>query len=289
MLARLGLSGGLVPRDSEAITPALAKRLCRLGVRAVVLHLLPPPEKVADGIGYRVGAVLADEGIAVVQATAYNPNLIHPEPRFRREELTRLRRAFAAAESLGAEMVLTGCGSLHPDHFYGPHPGNHTDQARARLVESLAEAAPWAEEAGIVLALECHALTTLDRPDHIAEVLAAVGSPWVRANFDPVNLLGDLASVYQSGAAMRRMWHVVGPWYARSAHIKDVAPSPGLVVHIDEVPPGAGLLDMNACFEVVKRLGEGAAVIVEHLPEEQVEAALRFVAAAAERAGITLA
>ena len=40
------------------------------------------------------------------------------------------------------------------------------------------------------------------------------------------------------------------------------------VVHISEAPPGEGLLDMDAFFDVVGRLGQDTAVIVEHLPAE---------------------
>lgn len=289
MRMRLGMSGGIVPTDPSLVTPPLAARLRELGVRVVVLHLAPPPEAVVGAVARSVRRVLAAEGIGVVQATGYNPNLVHPDEDVRQAELARLRRAFAAAEDLGAEMVLTGCGSLHPDHFYGPHPGNHTDAARDRLVASLATAGRWAADHGIVLALECHVLTTLDTPERIAAVIDAVGSEAVRANFDPVNLLGDLPSVYASGAAMRRMWEVLGPRYAPSAHVKDIAPRPGLVVHLDEVPPGEGLLDRTAFFEVCRGLGHDAALIVEHLPAGAVESALRFVAAEAQEAGISLA
>lgn len=289
MRMRLGLSGGPVPTDPSAITPPLADRLAGLGVRAVVLHLAPPPEALLDGAGRTVRQVLARAGISVVQATGYNPNLVHPEPAVLAAELGRLRKAFEAAEELGAEMVLTGCGSLHPAHFYGPHPDNHAQRTRERLVDALQTAARWAEDSGIVLALECHVLTTLDNPENIAAVLEAVGSPSVRANFDPVNLLGDLPSVYDSGAAMRRMWRSLGPWYAASTHIKDVVATPGLVVHIDEAPPGEGHLDLAAYFELCGGLGDDAALIVEHLPEGAAEQALEFVATEAQRAGITLA
>ena len=147
--------------------------------------------------------------------------------------------------------------------------------------------APWAHDAGVILALECHVTTVLDTPEHIREVVQAVDSPWVRANFDPVNLLGDFSKVWHNADAMRRMWDTLGACYAKSAHIKDVRADPELVVHISEAPPGQGLLDLDAFFEVVGHLGEDSAVIVEHLPPDQALAAIAYVKQAAEQRGFT--
>ena len=290
MSLRLGLSGGLVPRDPDAITPALAARLADLGVTAVVLHLQPPPDEVAAGIGPRVRRVLGDAGVGVVQATGYNPRMTAEDGAVRRSELDRLARAFDAAASLGAEMVISGASSLHPTEFYGPDPRNHLPETRARLVDSLRTAARYAEDSGVVLAIECHVLTPMDSPQRIREVLDEVGSPWVKANFDPVNLLGTVPQVYDSGAEMRRMWDVVGGHYAPCCHVKDVAVGTALVVHIDEVPPGHGLLDTDVLLELCRtRLPEGAALVVEHLPADLAEPALEWVRRRAELAGLSLA
>ncbi len=289
MKMRLGLAGALVPRDYAEVTPALARRLSSLGFRTLVTHFAAPPETLAGAAGEQVRAILADSGIRIVQSTGYNPNLVHPDDGVREAELARLCAAFDAARSLGAEMIITGCGSHHPGFFYGPSPANHTEQTRARLVESLRLAASWAEASGIILALECHILTTLDSPAHIRAILQAVGSPWVRANFDPVNLIGDLPTLYANAEAIRRMGEELAPYYAPSAHIKDVQALPELVLHLAEAPPGDGLLDYGAFFAVCRTLGDGAALIIEHLTTDQLDPALVFVKDAARRHGIELA
>ena len=288
MNMRLGLAGAWVPRDHAEVTPALARRLASQGFRALVTHFAAPPDMLAGQAGARVREVLADVGIRIGQTTGYNPLLIHPDDAVRDAELARLRAAFDAARALGAEMIITGCGSHHPGFFYGPSPANHTEQARATLVESLRVAAPWAEASGIILALECHVLTTLDTPAHIRAILQAVGSPWVRANFDPVNLIGDLPALYANGAAIRRMGSELGSHYAPSAHIKDITALPELVLHLTEAPPGEGLLDYAAFFEVCRTLGDGTMLIIEHLAAEQVDTALAFVKEAARRYDIQL-
>jgi sugar phosphate isomerase/epimerase len=83
------------------------------------------------------------------------------------------------------------------------------------------------------------------------------------------------------------MWEVLGPWYTNSAHIKDVVADPELVVHISEAPPGEGMLDLDIFFDVCSRLGNDAAVIVEHLPADRARTAIAYVRQAASERGIT--
>lgn len=287
MRLRLGVAGGPVPRDAVDVDDALARRLAGLGVRVLTTHFQPTPEVVAKH-ARRVRSVLAEHGLSIVQATGYNPQLTHPDDSVLDAELQRLRAAFDTARLLGAEMIISGCGSRHPSAFYGPHPENHLPATRERLISALRRVVPWARDAGVLLALECHVTTALDTPEHIREVIRAVDSQWVRANFDPVNLLGDFWKVWANAQAMRHMWNTLGvECYAKSAHIKDVRADPELVVHISEAPPGQGMLDLDVFFEVVGKLGEDAAVIVEHLPADQALAAIEYVKQAAAERSVT--
>jgi L-ribulose-5-phosphate 3-epimerase len=287
---RLGVAGGPVPREVEAYTPALARSLAERGITTIVTHLLPQPDElVASGEATRIREVLAAEGIGILQATGYNPLFVTPDLDLLERELARLRNAILAARDLGAEMIITGCGSLNPEMFYAASAANHEDATKERLIAALRRAARDAEEIGIPLAMECHVMTTLDTPEHIRDVIEAVGSPMVRVNFDPVNLLGDLQSAFNSGDRMRHMWDVLGPYYVRSGHLKDIRPLSELVVHLAEVPPGTGVLDMTVFYEICRKLGPGAGVIVEHLEAHEIDAALRFAVESAAANGIIFA
>jgi len=288
MRMRLGVAGGPVPRDPADLDSGLAHKLRDVGVSVLTTHFQPSPEVVATH-AERVRRVLAEHGLSIVQATGYNPQLTHPDDGVLSAELDRLRAAFDTARLLGSEMIISGCGSRHASHFYGPHPENHLPATRERLIASLRRVVPWAQDAGVILALECHVTTALDTPEHIREVVQTVDSPWVRANFDPVNLLGDFSRVWHNADAMRHMWQTLGACYAKSAHIKDVVTDADFVVHISEAAPGHGHLDLDAYFEVVSQLGEDTAVIVEHLPADQAIEAINYVKQAAEQRGFTFA
>jgi sugar phosphate isomerase/epimerase len=282
-LMDLGVAGGPLPTQVDLLTAEVAAELADCGVRAVVTHfdLLALAADLA--VAERARELLGDAGIRVVQAGGFRTSFVAPSD----GGLERLRDALRAAAELGADMFITGCGSHDPESFYGPHPRNHAPESRRCLAESLKRAAPIAEAAGVKIALECHQLTTLDTPEHIREVLDDVDSEWVVANFDPVNLLDSAQAVWDSGNRIRHMIETVGPRYGPSAHAKDVVVvRDSLPVQLKEAAPGTGSLDWAAFFDACRALGDGTAVIVEHLDHEAAVAALGHVREAGEQHGI---
>lgn len=289
MTLRLGLAQGLVPTDPAALTPQRAAQIAALGVTAIVTHFEVAPANLVGSRGREIAAILADSGLRIVQCAGAGANLVSADEAIRRRGIAALAELMRAAKSLDAEMVLTGCGSLHATHPYGPAHENHSDRTRERLVDSLRHVAQAAEQAGMPVALEPHVLTTLDTPENVRAVLDEVDSNWIQANFDPVNFLGSLDAVYASGDSIRHALATLGPRLAPSAHIKDVVVEAELVLHIAEVPPGDGVLDLAAVLTACRELPESSALIVEHLSAEAAPAALRVVSELATMLGIKLA
>lgn len=277
---RVGVAGAsVVPRDATLIDASFAKRMAKQGIEVIVAHF----GAVDPDVAARTRDLLGEHGLGVVQLAGYRPNFVHPDDAVRRDAIEGLAAVLRSARALGAEMFLTGCGSVSSASFYGPHPANHTSSVRQRLVASLSRAARAAEAEGVPIVLECHVLTTLDTPRHIADVLDAVGSPWIRANFDPVNLIGDLTSAYDTRNAMQEMSRVVGTHYVPVAHVKDVAVRVDeFPLHLAEVAPGDGLLDMHAFLDIAAELGEDTALVIEHLHADRIPAALSFLGAVIE-------
>lgn len=283
---RLGVAGGPLPNQIELLTPSVARDLAEIGITAVVTHLNPHPTAMSVADARRIRTVLADYGISIVQAAGYRTNLIEPDDERRRAGISELGGVLANANEMGAEMFLTGCGSHHPSRFYGAHPDNHSTPARARLIDSLHRVASIAEAADASVALECHLATTLNTAENIREILDEVGSNRIKANFDPVNLLGDLQSVYHSGAVMSAMAKTMRPHLVPCAHAKDVIVLDGHPLQLAEAAPGQGHVDYDAFFAVCRELGPDTAVVVEHLPAQDAVAALEFMTRAASRCGV---
>jgi sugar phosphate isomerase/epimerase len=258
------------------------------GVRAVALHL-EDHDVLVEGGAERVRRLLADHGVRVSQSTGYRPNLVDADPGVRADALSRMRRAMTVASELDAVMVNTGVGSHHSSFSYGPHPANHTPEAVDTLVANLRILCPEASDRGLLLSLEPHVMTTIGDLETISTVIDAVGHPVLRVNFDPVNLLGSLPAVFGSATAIATIGDRLGPALAPSAHVKDITPAPALVIHLEEVAPGDGFVDWDAFFAVCRRLGDGSALIVEHLEGDAVDEALARVTRMANAHGIALA
>ena len=275
-----------MPAEIEHLSERTGRHLAALGVQAIVTHFDLWSLIGQIGKANRARDMLAEAGIGVAQVGGFRRRLIEPDDELRRRGLAEVVAILPVVRALGSTTFITGCGSLNDQAFYGPHPENHTDLARDRLVKSLRTLAPAAEDLGVQIALECHLQTTLDSPWHIRTILERVGSPAIRANFDPVNLLDSLSSVYQSADSMQRMWDVMNPVLARSAHLKDVVVDDALPLHISEAPPGTGYLDLDVFFRLCKALGEGAPVIIEHLDAEEAVRAVAFIRRRAPEFGI---
>ncbi|HLQ82117.1 MAG TPA: TIM barrel protein, partial [Bacillota bacterium] len=278
----LGLANGDVPKDPYAFTPALARAWSERGVRCLAVGFRDVPQAETARAAVELRPLLTDHGIHISQYVGINAHLAHVDQARRADGIRRIREAVPAARALDATMMQSGVGTNavaglgtspappppgephHHDapHHYAPHPDNYSPAARDGLVRALREVATMMADEGMVFSLECHQLTTMRSARVIRDVLDEVDSPAVVANFDPVNLLDSATAVYDNAARMRAMADVLLPpdGVARlgpSCHVKDVVLRSGLVCHIDEEAPGAGVLDLSVLLELAQRLPTG--------------------------------
>ncbi len=270
---RIGISGGPVPYTVDAVDERVAAKIQELGFTGVFAHFgyepALEPQAVDKGRCRNASDIFRAFGIRVVQTWGWQPNLIDPDPTQRRQAVGVVREALGVAQSLSADGIMVGSGSLNPRGAFWPHPGNHDPVARSMLVESLREAAVTAEELGLLIALEGHVMTTLDSPEVVREVIESIGSAAVRVNLDPVNFVDRLETLYGSTALIDRVFDELGS-YAVSGHVKDIYAEDRLVVHLSETVLGDGLFDLERYLMRFEEAIPDAYLIVEHLPEELV-------------------
>lgn len=214
------------------------------------------------------------------------PSFVHPDATVRREGVDAMRRCVDAALTLGAGNLYVRPGSVSEMGPWAPHPENHRRETRARLVECLRELAPHAEAAGIPLAIEAHVVSPLDTPEVVREVIDAVGSPNLKFNADPVNLIRSIDLAYDNTAFLNSLFDLLGDEMV-IAHAKDMTVLDRLVMHIEEVVPGQGHLDIETFLRRFDAACPYGAVLIEHLPAEKVPEARRAVLEFAARAGLT--
>lgn len=276
---------GLLPADLREVTPNQARRIRELGFTGVSCVLRDPfAYTQADLAGVR--SMLADAGVAVAQANARYPDLVHPDAEQRAAGLRALRQACVAAGWLQAATVYVRPGSLNPAGSWTPHPENTHPRTLARLISSLKVAAAAAADLGVTLALEGHVVSPLETPERLRDVFEAVGSPALRHNVDPVNMIGALADAYTTTAFLGRLFAVLGPSIV-AAHAKDLRVENRLVLHLEECVIGEGLLDQATFLDLFEATCPDGYVMIEHLPDDKVPQAKQALDAAATRAGLT--
>ena len=283
---RLAVSG-LLPGDPREITPNVVRGIRELGFTAASWHFGSLDFARDDWLA-EARAVLAAEGLTLCQLLPPQyESLVHPEVARRAAGVDALRRVCEVAAQLGAPNVYVRPGSLNPAGPWTPHPDNHREETRDRLIDSLKQLAPRAEDAGVDLAIEGHVVSPLDTPSVTRAVIDAVDSPALKFNLDTVNYLPTLDDAYHPESILAELERCLGGFIV-AAHIKDVTVQDRLVVHIDETPPGQGYLDQGEVARVCQHCAPEAPFIIEHLSRDKVPAAREAVLRQTAAAGIAL-
>jgi sugar phosphate isomerase/epimerase len=171
-----GFADEISPRLGEQLDTLAAEGLTHLELRSVdginVAELtdaqVARTGRELAAAGVRVSAIGSPIGKVSVEAPA-GP------------ELERMRRVAGIAATLGT-------GLVRVFSFFIP-PGQPPERYRTAVLDRMAALAAIAEAAGLTLAHENEKDIYGDRPQRCADLIAAVGSPALRATFDAANFV----------------------------------------------------------------------------------------------------
>ncbi len=268
---RFGMSGCFLPEDMNDLTPEICRRVRGHGFTGIFTrfrHNDPHTTPIEQAL--RVREILAQERVHLFQVTGYWQNLVNPDEERRREAVGTLQAALRLAGALGARAIDTGPGSMNEAGPWTPHPSNWVFDSRRQLVKSLREAAPVAQEFGVLLSLEGHQLVTLESAEVMRDVIDEVDSPWVKCDFDSANWI-TLKTVFNTGPALESMFDTLGDRIV-SCHAKDIWIENRLCVHLQDGCPGKGLMDFGTLFRRMEDLSPDYPVIVEGAVTEDLPA-----------------
>jgi len=159
-----------------------------------------------DGAGVRVSAIGSPVGKIPVGAP------LGPE-------LDRMRRVADVAAELGTAIVRVFS-------FYIPG-GDPPERYRQQVIDRMGALAGIAEDRGVILAHENEKEIYGDTPDRCADVITAVGSPALRATFDPANFVQCGVRPHSDAYALLRPFLVY-------LQVKDALAATGAVVPAGE-------------------------------------------------------
>lgn len=244
---------------------------------------LPPAE--------RIRTSFQEYQATLAQVSCYT-NLEVAPGAIRVRQMARLHELIEWTAAAGGRTVVSGCGHVNPDkaeEVFSAHPDNWTPAAMDRLVESCAEAAEWAVNAGIVFAVESWVLLTLNSPKKIRELVDRVNNPAFGVLFDPVNLM-NLDVHFTNGAMIQEAFDLLGDTI-KIVHAKDtILIDSQFTYFMSEAKVGEGRLDYEMLLRCMSQLNDPETPLhIEHLKSiEDVIAARDYLQAVAERIGVTV-
>jgi sugar phosphate isomerase/epimerase len=214
---------------------------------------------------YRHAAAEADLVIAEVGAWC---NLCHPDPAVRETNLQHNIRCLELAEKIRARCCVNTPGSLAPD-MCTPHPGNLTRTSFDLIVSNTRRILEAVQPIHTRYTVEAMPYMFPDSPDSYLELIAAIDHPGFGVHLDIVNWINSPRRYFANAEFSRECLEKLGSRVA-SIHLKDTLMTGGLMIHIDEVPPGEGTLDHAVFIEEASRWCDpDTPILMEHLMTEE--------------------
>jgi sugar phosphate isomerase/epimerase len=264
-------------------TPAeVARKTRTYGLRSV--QFVPDEVRVGWGFDGRGAAGTFEEWAAAYQregieicGVAGYINLLHHDPAQRQRNVDVFASFLRRMKTLGCRYISTETGSFSPEGDWSFDAKNGTRagwEELRRVTDGLLEVA--AQE-DVVILYEPYIANVCSTPELGAQFVREVGSPHLQMLMDPTNWFdvelaqpAHVPDVLERGFAAER-------GLFRLAHAKDVAPAapgadkPGLP------GPGQGLIDYPRYLRLLRGHDYDGPLVIEHLTEDEVPAALRFV------------
>jgi len=220
-----------------------------------------------------VKEALEETGLKVGVYSVSN-NFGLPDPEVRKEHVAIIERGVDSAIEYGARVVRVFAGDRRPDTTF--------EQSLSWIIDGLSQAAAYAYDHGITLALENHGLLA-GRSDQVETILRAVASPALKANPDTGNFLlteeasHDAVEKLATRAAMVHFkdFQVVADDYAGQAYTS----LRGLKLVGTAI--GEGEVALGACVRSLREAGFDGWLNIEYEGSEDPMVAVRRSVAAA--------
>ena len=223
---KLGITQ-LLPTSLADITISNIRQVRELGFSGTAFNVNDPPESISTAAATQFGQKCAAEGVEIAEFGQYGTCFV--QPRYRDERLTVVRETCRVARAIDCPVVIVGIGSHNPRGQWFADRENFTEATRRELVPALREAARIAEDAGLILALECHITTSLRDDRTACSILNEIDSPALRVHMDAVNWM-TFETIMDNGPAIAAMYETLGPDRIAGAHSKGATLADQLIV-----------------------------------------------------------
>jgi sugar phosphate isomerase/epimerase len=135
------------------------------------------------------------------------------------------------------------------------------------------------------LVLETESYVLPDTPDLYLSMFKEINRPGFAVHLDPVNITLDPRKFYYNGDFLRECFAKLGP-YIVSCHAKDTNLIDHATVQLTETYLGDGGIDYRTYLTQLDKLAQEPPLMIEHINEEQLPAALNYIFTLADELGL---
>lgn len=222
----------------------LGFRCGHLALAKVISEFPTTDEALTPGLAMYIKNVFAKNNVDIAVLGCYL-NLANPNP----EKLEQITHRYMAhirfASWLGCGVVGTETGA--PNETYTHVPECHGEEALQTFITNLRPVVKYAEQMGVVLAIEPVWKHIVCNPARARRVLDEIHSPNLQIILDPVNLL-DICNYENQVAIVDEAIELLGPDVAM-VHLKDFVVEDGRLV---SVGAGLGQMDYTSVIKFMK-------------------------------------
>ncbi len=215
-----------------------------LALSKVIREFPTTDEALTPGLAMYIKNVFAKNQVDIAVLGCYL-NLANPNSEQLKKAMNRYMAHVRFASWLGCGVVGTETGA--PNETYSYVPECHGEEALRIFIGNLRPIVKYAEQMGVVMAIEPVWRHIVYNPGRARRVLDEIGSPNLQIILDPVNLL-DISNYQDQEAIVEEAIEVLGPDVAM-VHLKDYMPTEG---KLEAMACGLGRMQYGTVLKFIK-------------------------------------
>lgn len=248
---------------------------------------------------HKVRDAFRDANLPVCAISGYT-NIIHPDLDERKRRVDYLKEIIRNARDLGTPYVISETGTYNTESDWVHHPKNKTEEGYEECVKVISELVQEAYDHGAVFLVENYVNNVIGSIDEVNRLFTDINHTAMGLLMDPTNYFDD-SNIDHMDMTLNKIFDSVAD-KIKIAHAKDCKRAENTVEkHADldaseahtfrgagavELPaPGTGSLNYELYFKRLSQMYPNIPVIIEHLEEDYIPTAKKFVDGVLKKVG----
>ena len=236
-------------------------------------------------------SAFAEADIIFAEYGAYGLNILDTDKNNSEKNITEICKRLEYADQMGALCCVMLGGTVQTGGWGQPggwghaNPENLSEKSFNKTIEIVQHIIDSVKPEKTKLVIETESYLLPDNPQVYLDLLKTIDRPSFAVHLDPVNIISSPRLFYYNADFIKECFAKLGPWIV-SCHAKDVLIYNHATVSINETYLGNGFLDYGVYLKEINKLETPPPLMIEHLNEEQIIKASKYIFKIAEENGI---